>query len=83
MKKSEIEETVLRAVRKKVYKGFEDKVELGTLLKDLDLDSLDCVEIIVELERVFGININEGLFYDVKVVDDLVKVLEGLDLMDS
>lgn len=83
MERSEIEEAVLSAVRKKVYKGFEDKVELGTLLKDLDLDSLDCVEIITELERVFGISINEGLFYDVKVVDDLVKVLEGLDLMDS
>jgi acyl carrier protein len=47
-------------------------------LYDLDLDSLDIAEIILDLEDEFSISLNDADFTDVKTVRDLVHVVQNL-----
>ena len=44
--------------------------------KDLGADSLDTVELIMEFEKEFGINIPEEEANDIKTVGDAVKYIE-------
>ena len=44
---------------------------------DLDIDSVDVLEIVVELERVFGVNVPEGrenrhIFYSVSTIASFI-----------
>jgi acyl carrier protein len=43
------------------------------LLEDLNFDSLDVVELVVEIEDTFGVELNEDHLTRVKTVGDLLK----------
>ena len=43
----------------------------------LDFDSLDSIEIIIDLENVFGIDIDDAAADDMKTVGDLVEHVAG------
>lgn len=54
-----------------------DEIELSTeLVKDLDLNSLDVVNLIVTFEDEFGIEIPDRAIQDFVTVGDLVEYLE-------
>ncbi|MBM3500740.1 MAG: acyl carrier protein [Armatimonadetes bacterium] len=56
----------------------EEKVkELSTFESDLRADSLDIVELVMELEEKFEIEIPEEDFEQIKTVGDLVRYIEG------
>ena len=46
------------------------------LVKDLDLNSLDVVNLIVTFEDEFGIEISDRAIKDLKTVEDIVECLE-------
>jgi acyl carrier protein len=46
------------------------------LLEDLSLDSLDVVELVVEIEDMFGVELNEDHLTRVKTVGDLIKEIQ-------
>lgn len=51
-------------------------IQENTLLKDeLGIDSLDLIELMIDLEGEFGCNIDEEEFSDVKTVNDIYKNL--------
>ncbi len=53
-------------------------VKLDSLLiDDLGIDSLVCLEIIVELERNFDIRIDDHVAFDIKTVRDLVNIVSN------
>ena len=55
----------------------ESKVTLESRFKeDLGADSLDAVEIIMRIEEEFGVEINEEVIQDMKVIGDIVKYIE-------
>ncbi len=66
-------ERVAKVLRE--YKGVEDlEVTLDTTLEELELDSLDTVELVMNLEEEFGISIE--LEQGVKSVGDIVTLIE-------
>ena len=55
----------------------EEKVTLDAKLKDdLNLDSLDSVELIMSAEEEFGIEIPDGDVMNFKTVNDIVNYIE-------
>ncbi|MBM3120238.1 MAG: acyl carrier protein [Chloroflexi bacterium] len=62
----------------KVNPGLEeDKVVVSALLKDdLDIDSLDLVEVALTLEDAFGLTLPEDDLDTVTTVGDIVSLIE-------
>jgi acyl carrier protein len=54
----------------------ESSIELDTTMESLGIDSLDTVELVMNLEDEFDVEIEVD--EDIKTVGDLVKIIEGL-----
>lgn len=55
-----------------------DKVELGSRLsEDLGADSIDAVELIMNIEDEFNIQVSDEEAQNIKTVGDLVKYVEA------
>lgn len=69
---------VKKALRK-VNPGLDDqKMVSGALLKeDLDIDSLDLVEVAMTLEDVFSLTLQEDEVDNIKTVGDIVSLIEA------
>jgi|LauGreDrversion4_2_1035121.scaffolds.fasta_scaffold3691823_1 acyl carrier protein len=52
--------------------------EASRLKEDIKLDSLDLVELVMECEEKFGIEIPEQNLYSVSTVDDILKLIDSL-----
>jgi acyl carrier protein len=52
--------------------------ESSRLKEDIKLDSLDLVELVMECEEKFGIEIPEQNLYSVSTVDDILKLIDSL-----
>jgi acyl carrier protein len=48
------------------------------LFEDLDIDSIDAVDLIVQFKPMLGGNIQPDIFKSVRTVQDVVDVLHGL-----
>jgi acyl carrier protein len=73
---------VLDEVKKallKVNPGLEDgKIVPSALLKDdLDVDSLDLVEVAMTLEDVYSLTLQEDEMDNIKTVGDIVSLIEA------
>ena len=51
------------------------------LSEDLDLDSVDAVELNLALETAFGVSLPDDLFADVRTVQDLVDLVRRADVL--
>lgn len=72
-----IENIVIEVVANK-FKRLDKKITLNThLYKDLNFDSLDAVEIIVELEEKFKVELQDEDVEKFKTVKDLVKIVNS------
>ncbi|MBB1322352.1 MULTISPECIES: acyl carrier protein [Shewanella] len=50
----------------------------ATLYEDLDLDSIDAVDLVIKLQQQTGKKIQPEAFKAVRSVDDIVNAIEGL-----
>jgi acyl carrier protein len=50
----------------------------ATLYEDLDLDSIDAVDLVIKLQQQTGKKIQPEAFKTVRTVDDVVNAIEGL-----
>jgi acyl carrier protein len=70
-------EEILRLVREHLAEELEvspERIEQGTRLKeDLDADSLDLYELVMELEDRYGISVSEEEAAQIKTVGDAVE----------
>ena len=76
------QETLYQAVSALLIKLFELDPELITpqarLYEDLDLDSIDAVDMVVNLQKKTGHKIKPETFKAVRTVQDIVDVVEQL-----
>jgi acyl carrier protein len=60
-----------------LYNIEPERIHLGTSLpKDLGLDSLDVVELVMALEEEYGIEITDEEAEKIQTVEDVVRFLE-------
>lgn len=69
-----IQEQVLEGL-KKVVKGKE--VSLQSNLKELGLDSLDVVDMLMDLEEKFGVEFENEEMMSFEVVQDIITAIEN------
>ncbi|KVX01924.1 acyl carrier protein [Shewanella frigidimarina] len=50
----------------------------ASLYEDLDLDSIDAVDLVIKLQQLTGKKIQPEAFKTVRTVDDVVNAIEGL-----
>ena len=55
--------------------GTLDAIELGASFADLGMDSLDIVELVVELEEEFDVQIPEDEAAQIKTVEDAIRCI--------
>jgi acyl carrier protein len=71
---------VLNKIREVVVKKFKvqpQNVNVGTRLReDLNVDSLDAVELIMELEDTFNVKISDDEAQKLKTIGDIVSFIE-------
>ena len=72
MNKSKVEEVVLGIFKKDT--GRQDTNSAYYLFTDLDLDSLDVVEIVMEIEDTLDISIDGDMFDNCNTINDIIDI---------
>jgi len=75
-------EQILEQVRQTMSELFDiepARIQLDTrVVEDLDLDSIDAIELAVRIEALTGRRLDPERFRDMKTVGDVVAILHGL-----
>lgn len=61
----------------------EEKITPTTNLTDLDIDSIDAVDLVVRLSKLTGKKMNPETFKAIRTVDDIVQALDIMVLGDK
>ena len=73
-----VEPRVRRVVADRLGVSLEELAPDVSLIDDLAADSLDLVELAVEIERQFGISIPESLIDEIRTYGDVVETVQRL-----
>ena len=73
----EVKERVIEVLSDKLGINKLEVKETQDIMNDLGADSLDMVEIIMEIEEEFGLKIDDTEISEVKTVGDLIKKVEN------
>lgn len=68
----------LVGVLKDLFELDPEKIRPEANLADLDLDSIDAVDVVVEFQKLTGKRMKPGAFKMVRTVDDIVGALHAL-----
>lgn len=69
----------LQVMMKELFELDSDKVQpAARLIEDLDLDSLDAIDLAVRLEETTGQALDEAKIRELRTVDDVVSAIEAL-----
>ncbi len=69
----------LQAVMQKLFELSPESITLDAkLYEDLDLDSIDAVDLVVHLQKMINKKINPDDFKSVRTVQDVINVIEKL-----
>lgn len=75
-------EQILEMVKSILVAEFEieeaDITPEANIYEDLDIDSIDVVDLVVRLKRETGKTINPEAFKQVRTIDDLIKAIDQL-----
>lgn len=78
MTKTEIEKEIITSLAD-LFELEEQDISLSSkLYEDLDLDSIDAVDLVVHLQKVTGKKINPDEFKSVRTVEDVVNAVDKL-----
>jgi acyl carrier protein len=73
---------ILREIQLMMKELFElepEKVQPGTrLIEDLDLDSLDAIDLAVKVEETTGIALDEKLIRGLRTVEDVIVAVQAI-----
>ncbi|MGL4252303.1 MAG: acyl carrier protein [Metamycoplasmataceae bacterium] len=66
------QDVILNIIKQRTNK----KISTSTNIKELGLDSLDLVEVVMEIEQELDIKIPDEELTNIKTIDDLIKTIE-------
>lgn len=69
-------EKVKELVSKQLNKPVDEITEEKEVVKDLGADSLDVVEMLMNLEEEFGITVPEEVAVNIKTIGDIIKIID-------
>jgi acyl carrier protein len=72
-----LEEKVIKLVMEQLDVTREECVPEASFIDDLGADSLDLVELIMEMEEVFGIEIADEELEKIRTVKDVIEFLKN------
>jgi acyl carrier protein len=72
-----LEEKVVKLVMEQLDVTREECVPEASFIDDLGADSLDLVELIMEMEEVFGIEIADEELEKIRTVKDVIEFLKN------
>lgn len=72
-----IADKVKETIAKQLNKSVNDVTDEKDIVKDLGADSLDVVEMLMNLEEEYGITVPEEEAVNIKTVSDIIKVIEN------
>jgi len=72
-----LEEKVIKLVMEQLDVTQEECVPEASFIDDLGADSLDLVELIMEMEEVFGIEIADEELEKIRTVKDVIEFLKS------
>ena len=71
-----VAEQVKELIAKQLNKSVKEVTEDKEIVKDLGADSLDVVEMLMNLEEESGITISEDDAMNIKTVGDIIELIE-------
>ena len=74
---TDLKQRVTEVIVKKLGVEESQVTETANFTKDLGADSLDTVELIMELENEFNISIEESEAGNIQTVSDVIKFIEA------
>lgn len=69
-------EKILRVIKRYVQVAVEDVKMKHELIEDLGMNECDIIDMVVELEQRFGIEIYEEIYQQWVTVEDVIKYVE-------
>lgn len=75
-----MQEKIVKMIASKLNKKVEEVTLESKLIEDLGADSLDIVELLMELEDTYGITIPDQDAANLATIGDIVKFLESQDI---
>jgi acyl carrier protein len=75
-----LEERVIKLVMEQLDVTKEECVPEASFIDDLGADSLDLVELIMEMEEVFGIEIADEELEKIRTVKDVIEFLKSKNI---
>ncbi|MCU4117126.1 phosphopantetheine-binding protein [Mycoplasma zalophi] len=67
-------------IQQKVFETLQNytktKITLNSEIKDLNIDSLDLVQIVVELESIFNISVSDEELLNISKVIDIIEIIK-------
>jgi acyl carrier protein len=75
--KDQILRWVIDALKNEFQLREEDLHPAAHLIDDLDLDSIDAVDLAVSVERDLGLSLSEGDLKSIQTVQDVVDLIHG------
>ena len=73
-----IEQKVIETIAKQLNKSADEISLEKDIVKDLGADSLDVVEMLMNLEEAYSVTIPDEEAIKIKTVGDIVKALDGI-----
>ncbi len=75
---SDIRNEILQILSSVIDDGNDINSYESVAIKDLNMDSLQMYEVIIELEEKYDIKLSDDIIDTIETVDDLIKLVESL-----
>ncbi len=69
-------EKIKQIIAEQLNKPVEELTDDKEVVKDLGADSLDVVELLMNIEEEFNITVPEDVAVNIKTIGDIVKIIE-------
>ncbi len=70
-----MEEKVLKEIKKLIKSRFNKDVEMDTVLNETGIDSLSLLDLVIEAEKSYGVEITDDELITMKTISDVVKAI--------